>query len=92
MLYVRENKVCLSYGIHLEKVNLFILEQIRIIEFCPFDHYHALNQEVFFTNDARIHVIAYGKRSPPPPQKKKTKKNYTPGKAVRWLRLNLMYL
>ena len=27
-----------SYGINLEKVNFFILEQIRIIEFCPFYH------------------------------------------------------
>ena len=27
-----------SYGINLEKVNSVILEQIRIIEFCPFDH------------------------------------------------------
>ena len=28
-----------SYGIHLEKVNSFILEQMRMIKFCPFDHY-----------------------------------------------------
>ena len=27
-----------SYGINFQKVNFFILEQIRIIEFCPFDH------------------------------------------------------
>ena len=27
-----------GYGINLEKVNSFILEQIRIIEFCSFDH------------------------------------------------------
>ena len=27
-----------SYQINLEKVNSFILEQIRIIEFCPFDY------------------------------------------------------
>ena len=40
-----------SYGIHLEKVNSIILEQIRIIEFCPFDHYRFfrdyLNHDVF---------------------------------------------
>ena len=27
-----------SYGINLEKFDSFIKEQIRIIEFCPFDY------------------------------------------------------
>ena len=40
-----------SYGIHLEKGNSFILEQIRIIVFCPFDHYCTINKDV---------IIVYG--------------------------------
>ena len=58
-----------SYGHHfgpgdigyiLKKLT-FILEQIRIIEFCPFDHYHTINKDMFITSDARDYM-AYGKQ------------------------------
>ena len=57
------------------KVNSFILEHIRINEFCPIDHYHTLNHNVFFTNDARVYGI-WEALFPT---------NYTQGKAVKGL-------
>ena len=69
------------YGIHLEKVDYFILEQIRIIEVCPFDHYHALNHDLFFTNGASVYGI-WGAFSPT---------NYTRGKAVKGLKAITQY-
>ena len=42
-----------GYEITLEKVNSFILEQIRIIEFCPLALNFALNYDVLITSGTR---------------------------------------
>ena len=60
-----------KYVIHLEKSYFFHSKQIRIIEFCPFDSYHALNhRSLTYSSQTTLRYMAFPS-------------NYAQGKAVK---------